>query len=133
MVTETDTDRAEEQAKAQLTSIIGMAKALGEALDGDDDEKREEAEQEIQEDPLSVEVRSDWHCPGDSSEDGEYRILLCTGGPAVRIIGELGAFGKPDTADTQYQDWFTSWESLLIDSDEEEAMLTYAQQFFFGG
>ena len=133
MVTETDTDRAEGQAKAQLASSIEMVKALGEADNDDDAEKREEAVLEIHEDPLSVEVRSEWHSPGTEAEDEEYRILLCTGGPAVQLVGELGAFGEPDTADIQYQDWFTSWESLPTDSAEEEAMLTYARQFYLGG
>ena len=129
---ETDTDRAEGQAKAQLESIREMVKALEDADAGDDEDARDEARETIHEDPLSVEVRSDWHIPGDDAEDTEYRILLCTGGPAVRIVGELGAYNEPDTADIQHQDWFTPWVSLPTDTEEEEALLAYVRCFYWG-
>ncbi len=130
MTTETDTDRAEGQAKAQLASIMGMVKALedGEEYEGQD------AEEAISEDPLEVAIRADWYSPGEEADvDLEYKILLCTGGPAVRIIGELGQWKQPDSAKLQYQDWGTSWETLATDSDEDDAILAYAQQFYFGG
>ena len=92
----------------------------------------DEARQAISEDPLSVEVRSDWHTPGGDSEATDYTILLCTGGPACRIIGELGEHQEPDTARIEYQDWFTPWETYHDTSKEEdEALLTYARQFYF--
>ncbi|KKL57999.1 hypothetical protein LCGC14_2229850, partial [marine sediment metagenome] len=70
--------------------------------------------------------------PGEEADmDFEYKILLCTGGPAVRIIGGLDLWKEPDTAKIQYQDWFTGWERCT-DSEEDEAMLTYARQFYFG-
>ena len=50
----------------------------------------EEARQAIQEDPLSVEVRSGWHAPGENSEPDEYNILLGTGGPALAHHWRLG-------------------------------------------
>ena len=106
-----------------------MVQALknGEEIDGQDPAER------IHEDPLSVEVRSDWHSPGDGNDKPtEYNILLCTGGPAVRIIGELDEHGQPETATIEYQDWFTPWERYGDTSDEEdEALLTYAQQFYY--
>ena len=61
------------------------------------------------------------------------RILLCTGGPAVRIRGDLGAYSEPNTAELEYQDWFTPWERLPTDSADEEILLTYARSFYFGG
>lgn len=128
----TDTDRAEGQAKAQLESIREMVAALEKADASGTEEERDEARQTIQEDALSVEVRSDWHQPGNDSDDGEYRILLCTGGPAVRIIGELGAYSEPDTAEIQYQDWFTPWETLDLPDGAEDDLLTYARTFYFG-
>ena len=92
----------------------------------------EAARQTINEDPLSVQVRSDWHTPGEEEAPAEYEILLCTGGPAVRITGELDR-DEPNTARIQYQDWFTPWETLLpLEDEEHEALLTYAQQFYFG-
>jgi len=109
--------------------------------DGDivSDEEREEyhneddVRQSIEKDPLSVEVRSDWHAPGEDSSATEYTILLCTGGPACRIIGELGQYNEPETAHIEYQDWFTPWEEYRETTDEEdEALLAYARQFYFG-
>jgi len=128
----TDTDRAEGQAKAQLESIREMVAALEKADASGTEEERDEARQTIQEDALSVEVRSDWHQPGNDSDDGEYRILLCTGGPAVRIIGELGAYSEPETAYIEYQDWFTSWETLDLPDGAADDLLTYARTFYFG-
>lgn len=93
----------------------------------------EAARQAISEDPLSLEVRSDWHTPESDSGPAEYSILLCTGGPAVRIVGDLDEHQQPDTAKIEYQDWFTAWTRYANTTDEEdEALLTYAQQFYFG-
>ncbi len=129
MTTETDTDRAESQAKAQLEGILELVKAL------EDDEKidGQDAREAISEGALAVAVRSDWHSPGDENESAEYEVLLCTGGPAVRIVGTLGTFNEPDSASIEYQDWGTKWETLYTDSGEDEALLTYARQFYFGG
>ena len=132
MMTTTDTDRAEGQAKAQLESIREMVAALEKADASGTEEERDEARQTIEEDALSVEVRSDWHEPGGDSDPGEYCILLCTGGPAVRIRGDLGAYSEPNTAELEYQDWFTPWERLPTDSDDEAILLTYARSFYFG-
>ena len=128
MTTETDIDRAEGQAKAQLEGILELVKALedGEEVDGQD------AREAITDDALSVAVRSDWHTPGESREEAEYTILLCTGGPAVRITGTLATFSEPDSASIEYQDWFTAWQPLYTTVEEDAALLTYAQQFYFG-
>lgn len=59
------------------------------------DEEREAAQTSIDEDPLSVEVRGDWHVPGgEGAKPSEFMILLCTGGPAVRIRGELDRYAS---------------------------------------
>ncbi len=54
---------------------------------------REEAEQRIQEDALSVQVRTGWYEPTanhlEQQSAEEFEILLSTGGPASRICGEL--------------------------------------------
>jgi hypothetical protein len=49
----------------------------------------DDADERIRQDPLSVEVRSGWTAPGEPMEAEEFRILLCTGGPACQIRGEL--------------------------------------------
>jgi hypothetical protein len=96
-----------------------------------DCENYDQAYERIQEDPLSVEVRSGWHAPGGESEPEEFCILLCTGGPAVRIVGELGQHNTPDAKAIEYQDWFTPW-TALTDNVDYDALTTYCQQFYFG-
>jgi len=91
----------------------------------------DEAQQRIQEDPLSVQIRSGWYSVGEKPEPVEFEILLCTGGPAVRIRGELGQYNEPDRAWIEYQDWFTPWTEFFADQDTD-ALLTYCQQFYFG-
>jgi len=100
----------------------------------DDEEQRERI---MSEDALEVSVRGDWHSPCSANEDGskptEYYILLGTGGPATRIIGELDDWCQPETARFEYQDWFKPWTAANDLSDEEEkTLLEYARQFYFG-
>ena len=93
---------------------------------------RDEAEERINEDPLSVEFRGGWHGVGETSEDEEYNILLCTGGPAVRIIGDLGSGGEAHSARLEYQDWGTPWtEYSPMTSEEREFLLAYASHFYY--
>jgi hypothetical protein len=40
--------------------------------------------------------------------------------------------GQPDSVKIQMQDWGTPWLNLWIDQDEEDALLAFAQQFYFG-
>ena len=128
MVTQEKTDHAKEQARAQLESIVEMVQALekGEEIDGQDPQDR------IQEDPLSVQVRSGWQNPGDGMMAAEYELLLCTGGPACRIVGDLDQYQQPETANLEYQDWFTPWVRYQTTLEENDAMLAYARQFYFG-
>lgn len=83
----------------------------------------------IHEDALSVQVRSGWVTVGEPLTPEEYEILLCTGGPACRIIGTLNDYGEPETARLQHQDWFTPWQDYT--DAEEEILLTYARHFYF--
>jgi len=101
-------NRAKREAQLQLESIIAMVRRLkhcqecdgsdcalpdadvleGLGLVGDsanEEERRQyhdedEARWAIDEDPLSIEVRSDWEIPGGRLSASEYRICLCTGG-----------------------------------------------------
>lgn len=94
---------------------------------------REEAEQRIQEDALSVEMRGDWYGygtePADAAKPVEFRILLSTGGPSSRIRGELEN-GEPSRAWLEVQDWGTPW-TQYFDIDQD-TLLTYARCFYFG-
>lgn len=109
---------AEEQAQDQFESIEELLAI----------ENGEERCQQIQEKPLSVEFRSGWQTHGEL-EAAEYRILLCTGNPAVQIVGNLNQHKVPCTATLQYQDWFTPWETNYVD---ERTLLRFAQYFYFG-
>ena len=93
---------------------------------------REDAEQRIHEDALSVEVRSGWAPIGDALNAEEYMILLTTGGPALRIRGELDGNGTPTRCWLEYQDWGTPWTEYHGQNADMGALLTYSQQFYFG-
>lgn len=153
---------AAEQASAQLTSIVEKVKRLTHINEctatfgnptchekgnvyvkaGATEEEKiiayhneDDAREAIQEDPIDIRVRSDWHTPSDtnSTAPDEYEILLCTGGPAVRITGALGEHAEPENATLEYQDWGTPWtEYYEANNDELKDLLTYARQFYFG-
>jgi len=147
-VNETE-ERAEQQAGAQLASIEELVTCLEHAEEFEASQNCEEdsegdcmhgcmheagaARQTIQDDALSVEVRTDWHGVGavEACKPTHYKILLCWGGPAVQIIGTLDESNQPDSARLQYQDWFTEWTDYPLTDAEEERLLKYAQQFYF--
>ena len=86
---------------------------------------REEAEEAIYNDPLSIQYRSGWADSADEMRPEEFSILLCTGGPAVRIVGEFDWNGQPYNARFEYQDWGTPWTMLF---DGQSDALEYAQR-----
>jgi hypothetical protein len=91
----------------------------------------DEARERIQEDPLSVEVRSAWTPAQEVPfSAAEFRIVLCTGGPHVEIRGELDDNGTPCRAWMQYQDWGTPMTQFYDIS--QSTLLTYCQEFYFG-
>ncbi len=128
-----ENNRSEQEAKAQLESIVEMVAAMKAAEEEDDDNVREEARERIKQGPLSVEVRSDWYTLGQDSDKSpsEYRILLSWGGPACQIVGDLDQYLEPDSARIEYQDWGTPWTPLRgISREEEEALISYARCFY---
>lgn len=102
------------------------------AGDAGDCTDRDDAEQRVHEDALSVDVRSDWHEPtsGDYRAPSEFQILLATGGPAVRIMGELDEHGEPYRAWLEVQDWFRPW--TRYPEADSDVLLAYARCFHFG-
>lgn len=121
-------ENSEKQARLQLESIIEMVRDLTR----DDDDKRDAALQTIR--GIDRYVPVGWYVPGtNDNKPTEYCILLCTGGPAVRIIGDLNEYQEPETARLEHQDWFTQWTELNTTKEEQNAMLLYAQVFYFGG
>ena len=127
-------DRAEQQAQAQVESVTEMIETLQAAEDAEAD--TDEAHERIQEDPLSVQVRSGWYIPGSSLADREpenFEILLCTGGPAVRIVGDLDQNLEPCDPVVEYQDWFTPWiEYGGLTNEQREALQRYCECFYYG-
>lgn len=124
-----DADECEEMQELSL--------AAGEYGDAD------EAREAIRDDALEVQVRSDWQSPGETPEFTEFYILLCTGGPAVRIRGELRN-GEPCRAWIEHQDWgtpwteFRSWEDPAAEHGracvgvDVDVLLAYCGCFYFG-
>ena len=142
---------SERQAEAQLESIKEMVAALNwfddnepgdegavlPQIDGYDIEDQDKARERIQEDALSVQVRYGWFTPGHTAEmlksgPEEFEILLCTGGPACRIIGKLSQYNEPESASIEHQDWGTPWTRLPMSGEDEDIVLTYCRQFYFG-
>lgn len=102
-----------------------LEKLAGECKDAD------EARQRIEEGALSVDVRSGWAAPGSDMEPEEFCLLLATGGPAVRIIGELDSNCEPHRARLEVQDWFLPWTEYI--PADHDVLLAYANCFYYGG
>lgn len=95
-----------------------------------DCESQDDAIERIREDALSVEVRSGWHSAGESAEATEFRIVLCTGGPHVQIVGELSQ-GEPSRAWLEYSDWGTGLTERVNQPGDQSCLVRYASQFYF--
>lgn len=94
-----------------------------EAGEADDEEA---ARERIQEDPLSLRIfgeRTDgeWEATG-------YELLLTTGGPAVRIVGDLED-GEATRARLEVQDWGKPWTEYL--AAENDVLMAYVGCFCF--
>lgn len=87
---------------------------------------------------LSLEVRENWHAPGENGEINEFNILLTTGGPALRIVGGLGSCGRPSSgaASFQIQDWGIPWTDYnpkaASENDWDDAFDWYLNLFYYG-
>lgn len=122
-------DSHEDGAKAWAEANPDAAEELAELeKDAGDCKDQDEARQRIEEHPLSLLVRSDWHRLGEESEDAEFELLLGTGGPAVRIVGELQG-GEPVEARLEVQDWFKPWTEYT--PADEDTLLEYCRVFCF--
>ena len=128
-MTTTATNHAAANAAAWCETILDQLARLKVACQ-ESDETYDAIREEIQQSPLSRQVRSDWEELGTDLEPGELCILLSTGGPALRIVGDLGRFNCPKDCRMEYQDWGTPWTeyraigSAVLDS--------WAAQFYWG-
>jgi hypothetical protein len=109
-----------------LFSLLAELEDLGGKPEWD---SQEEAREAAQDNALDVQVRSGWQSIGDKLTADEFMILLCTGGPAVRIRGELDR-GTPSRAWLEYQDWGTPWTQYY--GARQSVLVEYASIFYFG-
>lgn len=132
--------RAEDGAKYWARSILAKYEAWKLASDTDepveiDGEKLsyDDIVDRIHQEPLSMQVRDGWRRP-DCKSDGpeEFELLLGTGGPAHRIVGELDDGCEPAKAWLEFQDWFEPWQRYFATDEEAEAILWYAGVFWYG-
>jgi len=116
------------EEKVELAELVETATIEEEIYENPDDVR-----ERIEECPLSVQVRSGWYAPGaegDAVKPEEFEILLSTGGPALRIIGDLDGYGRPALPRLQHQDWGTPWiEYFTVDQD---ALEKWCACFYFG-
>lgn len=142
-----------DNAKAWFANIREMTSQFDDAVSNDPDQQ-DPIREHIQESPLSVQVRSGWHTPGDApTMPSEYEILLTTGGPGLRIVGELDEYDEPASATLEWQDWGTPWTTYQptisrkiregkigeyeIDEGQlvpnaEAILLSFARHFYYG-
>ena len=123
---------AEDELEPKELSRAGRRFLLEEmdwAADPDHQAVAEAMRERVQEDALEIQVRSDWHSLGENPTAGDFYILLCTGGPAVRIRGELSQ-GGPARCWLEHQDWFKPWAECVL-PDAGDALLWYASQFYW--
>ena len=90
-------------------------------------ESQDDACQRIDEDPLDIRVRTGWNALGEQGVNEEFEILLTTGGPALRIRGELDGNQEPKLAWLEYQDWGTPWTQYV--GADQDTLLAYCRHF----
>jgi len=113
-----------DMSEEEKTELSELKETAGEFENQDDVRER------IEESPLSLEVRSGWYSPGSDNSAEEFNILLSTGGPALRIIGDLDEYMQPERCRLEYQDWGTPWtEHFDVDRD---TLQKWCAVFYFG-
>lgn len=131
-------EHARANARSWYNSIVEMVEALAQADANRDGIAQDSAREAITESVLSVEVRRPWQCAGGEIEPPvEYRILLTTGGPALKLTGELSEHGEPETAELQMWDWGLPWRAwwpprIAARNGYRETLLAFARCFYFG-
>lgn len=113
----TATKEKDNLAKELGQTCYDDIKDIYERLDKETDmDKQDEIQEEINEYSYGVNVEK------------TYSITLAGGGPACRIHGYLDESNEPYTAEIQYQDLSTKWETLHVD---EDILLQFAQSHYF--
>lgn len=107
----------------EAAELAELEEAAGDCKDQDDARTR------IEEGPLSLEFRSGWVTDKTEMVAEEFCLLLTTGGPAVRILGDLND-GQATRSYLQVQDWGTAWTDYYEDGIGE-VLMTYVNVFCF--
>lgn len=125
-------EHAKDQASAQFENIRHLAGALRTA-ETTNPKAIADARSAIQKAALSVLVRDGWHAPGASHDirAEEFQLLLRTGGPAVRLYGQLDEVGKPVTAELEFQDGSMPWVGWSAPQGATDILLSFARCFSF--
>ncbi|MBF6571694.1 MAG: hypothetical protein IVW54_22875 [Candidatus Binataceae bacterium] len=111
--------------------LRGLVEAV--TVDGDEMKDADAARERILESALDAQIRSGRYTPGDTPEPEEFAILLTTGGPALRIRGELGEHNEPERAWLEYQDWGTPWTEFHGEgAASQDDLLAFCSVFYFG-
>lgn len=126
---------ARKQAGHQLLEIMLLHRAYLNAERNQNhraaDEIRDKAQDAAS---CGISVRSGWSITYEDLQPEYFRIDLCTGGPAVRIVGNLARFGQAEDAQLEYQDWGTPWlEFRLMNDMERDAVAWFCNQFYWPG
>ena len=122
------TDHAKDNAAGWMESISEMV----ETLNSTEDQEHDDAYTRINESVLEIAIRSDWTTPGVKLKPTEFMLLLTTGGPTLRLRGNLDQYQEPETAYLEYQDWGTPWAEYFGDNWDSKALLAFASCFYYG-
>lgn len=119
-------------AHQKLDNILDADEVI--KIDGEEIEDEDALRDKIQESALSIEVREPWHTPNDpAASPDEYQILLTTGGPALRISGDLGKYNTPESYELEYQNWGTGWTRFTEKIEDLDDALEYFTGCFYYG
>ena len=132
-MTTTKTNHALQNAISTIETMVEDFKKDQLLEKSNDYNQQDELRESILNSPLSVQFRSGWHSSVDDDiVPEEFKILLCWGGPALRIIGELDEY-SPVNPKLQHQDWGTPWTDFEITEDQQKALNWFCNCFYLGG
>ena len=117
--------------KEAFDTLYGDKREVKEYLEYEDELSTERIDELVHQEPLEIATRSQRANFQDEFESSDFKILLCTGGPAVRIFGSCEG-GYPSDIELQHQDWFTPWESVRgLSEIQREAMEWFCNFFVY--